>query len=101
MVMPLGSIDCEGFFGTFDFAEVDYVILPVNQQIDLRTGLGFPAAPGKLMTADAGNAESGLDLAGVQKAYSLKGQPAPGVVRWGGISVLPDTPHCFCFKMNV
>ena len=72
----------EGCFGVFDFANVDGLVLSVDEKVNLgaRGGVsrGSPRADPCL---DCGNAERLLDLPDMMQAEHLKGQARPGVVQ--------------------
>lgn len=74
-------IDHEFPIAELELADVDHVVLSIDQQVDLGPA-AFPAlrlmAPGRTFGLHAGYAESLLDLRHVLEAHPLESVPGPG-----------------------
>ena len=76
-------------FGVFDFADVQEAVGPVDDEVDLGTGVGRLAAPGVIFREDAIHADGAKDLRDVGHGHFLVCEAVP-VVLGGGIErVLP------------
>ena len=76
-------------FGVFDFADVQEAVGPVDDEVDLGTGVGRLAAPGVIFRKDAVHTDGAKDLRDVGHGHLFVCEAVPVVLGGGVECVLP------------
>ena len=78
-IVMVFTVNCEEFACELDFAEIDDVVLAVDDEVDLRTfwGVSFEL-PGIAIADDSRNAKSFTNLVKMLYAYPLECETSPG-----------------------